>query len=111
MLEAGSAGGAAARALGGRRAAAATHEDAGRVGVDLSVGLGVERRLPATPIPNLVARPRGPREKPESNETDQREDEHERIHQRRVSAVARSERAIAWMRSMSSSCRAGSSTV
>jgi len=95
VLQTRAAGGAATGALGPRRAALTAHEDTGRVGLDLSMGLGVERRLPPPAGAELIARASGAREEPEADEADEDEQEDERIHQRRVSAVARSDRAIA----------------
>src|SRR5205809_6533281 len=99
-LETGTAGRAATRAFRRRRAALTTHEHAGRVGVDLFMGLRVEARLPAAVIAHFVARASGSRDQPEADEAHHDEDEGERIHQRRVSPVARSERAMARIRSM-----------
>src|SRR5213076_2977201 len=81
-LETGTTGRTATGALRSRRAALTTHEDAGRVGVDLFVRLRVEGRFPAAAIAHLVPRATGPREQPEPDETDQDEESHERIHQR-----------------------------
>src|SRR2546430_15053008 len=92
-LEARPTGRAPARALGSRRAALTTHQNSGRIGVHLSVGLRVEGGLPAAPIAHLVTWPPGSRNKSESDEPDQDEENHQRIHQRISSPLARSERA------------------
>src|SRR6266568_80195 len=80
LLEACSARRTTTRAFRCRRAALTTHEHAGRIGVDLFVGLRVERRLPAAVIAHLVARASGSRDQSEADEADHDEDERERIH-------------------------------
>src|SRR2546430_8427311 len=76
-LETGTAGRTTTGALRCRCAALTTHQDAGRVGVDLSVGLRVERRLPATAIAHFVARASRTREQPEADEPDEDEERSE----------------------------------
>src|SRR5437868_12328773 len=91
-LETGTAGRAPTRALGCRGAALAADQDAGRVGVDLAMRLGVEGRLQTTARAKVVPRSSGAGDEAEADETDHDEHEGDRLHQRRVSAVARSER-------------------
>ena len=79
-LKPGAAGRAAAGALRSGGTAPAAHEHAGRVGLDLAVRFGVERRLPAASQTRILAWPARAGEKPETDDAGRHQDEHEDVH-------------------------------